>query len=255
MWDATRYLAFSDHRGRPFFELLARVGATEPRAVVDLGCGPGNLTVSLSERWPSARLLALDSDADMVAAARQRGVPAAHRYVGGWSPPPDADVVVANAVLQWIPGHRRLLRSWVSALPAGAWLAFQVPGNFGEPSHRVIRELAATGRWVERLDGVTLRGEDAVDSPEEYARLLTGSGCMVDAWETTYLQRLTGDDPVLDWVSGTALRPVRAALDDASWQRFGAELAPRLREAYPRDADGVTWFPFRRVFAVARTAG
>lgn len=246
MWDPARYLAFADHRSRPFHELLARVGATSPRRVVDLGCGPGNLTAALAERWPSAVVEALDSSPEMVAAARARGVDARVGDVTSWRPGPDVDVVVSNAVLQWVPGHEELLRGWVRALPSGAWLAVQVPGNFAGPSHRLVRELVDE-RWPD------LRGllrESPVLDPSGYAEVL--SGAAVDAWETTYLQRLEGEDAVLEWITGTALRPVRAALDDAGWEEFRAALAPRLRDAYPPRADGTTWFPFRRVFAVAR---
>lgn len=253
MWDPTKYLAFADHRSRPFFDLVGRVNAEAPRRVVDLGCGPGNLTVALAQRWPDAVLEASDSSSEMVAAARERGIDASVLDVREWQPSGDADVVVSNAVLQWVPGHDELLARWVKQLPHGAWLAFQVPGNFDAPSHVRIRELAASARWRDRLAALVLREDDAVLDPAGYAGLLSDAGCVVDAWETTYLQRLTGDDPVLEWVTGTALRPIRNALPDAEWQEFRAELAPRLRAAYPQRADGTTWFPFRRVFVVART--
>ena len=135
------------------------------------------------------------------------------------SPRPDTDVVVSNAVLQWVPGHDELLARWVTQLPHGAWLAFQVPGNFDAPSHVRMRELAAAPRWRDRLAPVVLREDDAVLDPAGYAALLSDAGCEVDAWETTYLQRLTGEDPVLEWVTGTALRPIRDALPDAGLGR------------------------------------
>lgn len=245
MWDPAQYLAFADHRARPFYELLARVGAEEPRRVVDVGCGPGNLTVSLSSRWPSAVVEAFDSSPEMVEAARAAGVDARVDDVTTWEPLPDTDVVVSNAVLQWVPSHPSIVSRWASALPSGAWLAFQVPGNYADASHRLIREVAGSG-----LEHV-FRAEKPVLDPVEYASLLADCSA-VDAWETTYVQRLSGSDPVLEWVSGTALRPVRAALSSADWEAYVAELAPRLREAYPQRADGTTWFPFRRIFAVAR---
>jgi trans-aconitate 2-methyltransferase len=253
MWDPKTYLAFADHRSRPFFELVNRIGAEQPRGVVDLGCGPGNLTGTLAARWPRTRVMGLDSSPEMVRAALERGVAAEVGDVVDWKPGADTDVVVCNAVLQWVPEHAELLRRWTVELPSGAWLAMQVPGNFGEPSHRLVREQAASARWRETLGSVVLREDDAVLSPLEYAELLAGRRCVVDAWETTYLQRLAGEDAVLEWISGTALRPIRAALSDEGWAEFTGELAPRLREAYPRAADGYTWFPFRRIFAVART--
>ncbi|WP_024801856.1 trans-aconitate 2-methyltransferase [Nocardia sp. BMG51109] len=253
MWDPQQYLAFDDHRSRPFFELLGRIGAERPRRVVDLGCGPGHLTGALGDRWPDAVVEASDSAPQMVAAARARGVHATLLDVREWEPEPDTDVVVCNAVLQWVPGHPALLTDWAAKLPSGAWLAVQVPGNFDAPSHRCIRELAGRDNWRERLAATGVLEERAVLDPTGYATVLAEAGCAVDAWETTYVQRLTGDDPVLKWVSGTALRPIRDALDDAEWDRFVAELAPLLRAAYPGQPDGTTWLPFRRVFTVART--
>jgi trans-aconitate 2-methyltransferase len=249
-WDPALYLDFDDHRSRPFRDLLARVGATSPRRVVDLGCGPGHLTEVLSARWPDAEVQALDSSPDMVAAARERGVAAELADVADWTPAPDTDVVITNAVLQWVPSHPQLLPRWLEALPSGAWFAMQVPGNFGAPSHALVRELLAEPQWRGRAE---VRGETAVPEPAAYAELLAAHAADVDVWETTYLHRLTGPDPVLQWISGTALRPVRDALAAADYDAFRAELAPRLRAAYPMRPDGSTWFPFRRIFAVART--
>ncbi|HLU55864.1 MAG TPA: trans-aconitate 2-methyltransferase [Pseudonocardia sp.] len=248
-WDPALYLDFDDHRSRPFHDLLARVGATSPRRVVDLGCGPGHLTAVLAARWPGAQVVALDSSPDMVAAARERGIDAELADVVDWTPAPDTDVVITNAVLQWVPEHPRLLPRWLAALPSGAWFAMQVPGNFDAPSHALVRELLAEPRW---RDAVQVRREPASLEPAEYAELLAAHGAHVDVWETTYLHRLTGPDPVLQWISGTSLRPVRDALDPAAYEEFRAELAPRLRAAYPARSDGTTWLPFRRIFAVAR---
>ncbi|MEV0052508.1 trans-aconitate 2-methyltransferase [Saccharopolyspora shandongensis] len=249
MWDPQKYLSFSDHRNRPAHDLMARVGESRARRVVDLGCGAGNLTSLLTDRWPEAAVEATDASPEMVAAAQARGVAARQEDVRDWKPLPDTDVVLCNAVLQWVPEHVELLQRWLPQLPAGAWFAFQVPGNFESPSHVTIRELAAEPRWRDRVGGV-LR-PDAVLPPAGYADVLTDLGAEVDAWETTYVHALTGADPVLEWVTGTALRPVRTALDDTEWTEFRAELAPRLAAAYPRRADGTTWFPFRRIFVVA----
>lgn len=254
MWDPDKYLDYAGLRARPFHDLVSRIGASTPRRVADLGCGPGNLTVSLRTRWPSAVLECGDNSPEMVEAARARGLDAALLDVRDWTPAPDTDVVVSNAVLQWVPDHDVLLRRWAAALPPGAWLAVQVPGNFNAPSHVLTRELAASSAWASRLAEVVLREDDAVSTPSEYANLLSDAGCAVDAWETTYVQPLHGPSPVLEWITGTALRPIRAALPDAEWERFRAELAPLLSKAYPPRPDGTTWFEFRRVFFVARVS-
>lgn len=244
-WDPALYRRHDDHRARPFLDLVARVGASAPREVVDLGCGPGHLTGVLAERWPGARVRASDASPDMVAAARELGVDAELADVRDFAPGPETDVVVSNAVLHWVPEHRELLARWAAALPTGGWLAVQMPGNEASPSHVIARDLLA-----DRVPG----GLPAygVGTPAEYARLLAAArpGGVVDCWETTYLHPLTGDDPVGDWIAGTTLRPVRDALTDAGWERLRAELAPLLRGAYPPDDAGVTWFGFRRVFAV-----
>jgi trans-aconitate 2-methyltransferase len=251
VWDPRAYLRFGDERSRPFFDLLSRVEAANPRVVVDLGCGPGTLTVTLAERWPDATIVGLDSSVDMVNAARGLGS-SVHFDVADvrdFHPEPEVDIVVGNAVLQWVPGHDALLERWVNELQPGAWIAFQVPGNFDAPSHRIIREVAADYGLEDRL-----RGTDAVLEPVAYATLLTDVGRTVDAWETTYVHRLPVDGPehpVLRWVEGTALRPVRAALDEREWVAYRAELERRLRDAYPVH-NGLVFFPFRRIFVVAR---
>ncbi|BCI51167.1 putative trans-aconitate 2-methyltransferase [Mycolicibacterium litorale] len=246
------YLSFADHRGRPFADLVTRIGADAPRRVVDLGCGPGNLTATLSQRWPSAVVEAWDSSPEMVAAARARGVAAEVGDVRDWTPQPDTDVVLSNATLHWVPEHPELLARWAGALAPGSWLAMQVPGNFAAPSHQTVRELANRQPWTALLADVPSLVGEVVATPSGYAELLTDAGCTVDAWETTYLHELTGEHPVLDWITGTALRPVRSRLTDDQWERFRADLIPLLDAAYPRRADGRTFFPFRRVFVVAR---
>jgi trans-aconitate 2-methyltransferase len=254
MWDPEKYLDFAESRARPFHDLIARIGAEAPRRVVDLGCGPGNMTVELRKRWPNATLECGDSSPEMVESARSRGLDARVLDVRDWAPSPDADVVVSNAVLQWLPEHRDLVRRWASSLPAGAWIAFSVPGNAHAPSYTLVRQLATSPVWSSRLAEVILREDEAVDDPRSYAELLADSGCAVDAWETTYVQPLTGSRAVLEWISGSALRPVRAALGDEDWARFREDLAPLLEEAYPATPGGITWFEFRRVFVVAKVA-
>lgn len=252
MWNPQTYLAYADQRSRPFFDLLARVGAESPRRVADLGCGPGNLTEHLAERWPEAVIEAWDNSAEMVAAARERGIDARVGDVRAWIPAPGTDVVLSNAALHWIPEHAELLIRWVDRLERGAWIAVQVPGNFDAPSHASIRALAERRPWSEPLHDIPFRSGKVVESPARYAELLTDAGCSVDVWESTYIHELTGENPVLNWITGTALTPVRDRLTEEQWQRFRAELAPMLDTAYPVRPDGRTFFPFRRIFMVAR---
>ncbi len=249
-WDPDRYLAFADERGRPFVDLLARVGADAPRTVVDLGCGPGNLTTLLSARWPDTHVVGLDSSPEMIAKARASGsgIDFDVADLRDWQPPEPVDVLVSNATLQWVPDHLDLLPRLVEQVAPGGWLAFQVPANFDEPSHTIRAELAAEEPYREHTNGTA--HPDSHD-PETYVAALAALGCTVDAWETTYLHLLTGEDPVFTWVSGTSARPVLAALPDGLREEFVAELKRRLRAAYPEHPYGVA-LPFRRVFAVAR---
>jgi trans-aconitate 2-methyltransferase len=255
MWDPDLYLTFADHRGRPFADLLSRVGAPNPRRVVDLGCGAGNLTGQLARRWPDAVVEALDSSPEMVAAARERGVDASVGDVRTWAPQPDTDVVISNAAMQWVPEHAELFVRWASQLSAGAWIAVQMPGNFEGPSHAAVRAVARREPFAQKLRDVPFRTGTAVEKPAHYADLLIDAGCTVDAWETTYIHQLAGEHPVLGWISGTALLPVSERLNEQEYQRFREALTPLLAEAYPPRPDGTTFFPFRRVFFVARVGG
>lgn len=251
-WDPAQYVRYADERARPFHELLARVGAAEPRRVVDLGCGPGTLTATLARRWPTADVVGIDSSPEMIGEANALAGERLSFTVGRveeWSPGVQPDVVISNATLQWVPRHRELLRDWAHALRPDGWLAFQVPANFAAPSHVLMRELAESTRWRSRLGGV-LRHEDAVATPEQYAALLLDAGVLADVWQTSYLHLLPGDDPVLEWVRGTGLRPVLQALDPDEAREFEGEYAGLLRQAYPSRAGG-TLFSFTRTFAVA----
>ncbi|KUO18915.1 trans-aconitate 2-methyltransferase [Streptomyces dysideae] len=262
-WDPAQYLRHAGHRARPFTDLLARVPGlpSEQPRIADLGCGPGNVTALLAERWPTAHITGYDNSPEMLDKAH---VEWEGRTVGGgrldfshadvrtWAPSEPYDLIVSNATLQWVPGHGERFAEWVAGLRPGGSFAFQVPGNFDAPSHVLMRELAHSARWRGRL-AETLRHDDAVSAPAAYLEALTGLGCAADVWETTYVHLLTGADPVLDWVKGTGLRPVLTALadDEEAARDFVAEYRTALRAAYPDTAHG-TPFPFRRVFAVAR---
>lgn len=254
-WDPAKYVEFGNFRDRPFFDLTTRITAAAPRVVVDLGCGPGNLTATLAQRWPSATVLGLDNSPEMVetavnAPSTSGKLSFAVANIRDWTPGPETEVVVSNAALQWVPGHQDLMSGWLDAMTPGSWLAVQVPGNFDSPSHVLMRELAESPRWRKLLDGV-LRHTDAVWEPAQYHELLLRGGTQADVWETTYNQLLLGEHPVLNWVRGTGLRPVLQALDDAGAAAFEAEYSQLLDQAYPAGIFG-TIFPFRRIFMVGQ---
>jgi trans-aconitate 2-methyltransferase len=259
VWDPEQYLTFADERSRPFFDLVGRIGAADPGQVSDLGCGPGNLTAALARRWPSAQVAGIDSAPEMIDAAdaMRAGLPAADARrlsfqvgdVTDWQPDRPVDVIVSNAVLQWVPGHMELLPKLAAALAADGWLAFQVPGNLDQPVHALLRELATSPRWRDQLSAVELNRQ--AGSPAVYLDLLAGLGLSVDAWETTYLHVLAGPDPVTEWYKGTGMRPVLSILGPADSAAFVAEYSERIRAIYPA-ADYGTVLPFRRVFVVAR---
>ncbi|MEU3554614.1 trans-aconitate 2-methyltransferase [Streptomyces fragilis] len=265
-WDAEQYLRHAGDRARPFTDLLARVpelpGST-PR-IADLGCGPGNTTAALlAGRWPGARITGYDNSPAMLERAAALAGPTggggslefAHADLTEWTPGGSYDLIVSNAALQWVPGHVEALPGWAEALPPGGVLAFQVPYNLDAPVHALMRECARSPRWAGRLREV-LRGADSVADPAVYLDLFARLGFAADVWETTYLHVLPGEDAVLDWVSGTGLRPVLAALsgDPEARDAFVAEYRARLREAYPRRPYG-TVLPFRRLFCVALAPG
>jgi trans-aconitate 2-methyltransferase len=254
-WDPDRYLTYADERGRPFVELVARIAAVDPRTVVDLGCGPGNLTTLLADRWPDAAVHGVDSSREMIAKARGADdriafdVADLRDWAAAPATPP-VDVLVSNATLQWVPGHLELLPDLVARVTPGGWFAFQVPGNFDEPSHTIRRDLAAEAPYAEHTRDVAV---PASHDPATYLDALAALGCTVDAWETTYLHVLTGEDPVFTWVSGTGARPTLQALPDDLRPGFEDEFRRRLRAAYPPRPHGVV-LPFRRIFVVAQVS-
>jgi trans-aconitate 2-methyltransferase len=251
VWDPVTYLEFADERSRPFVDLLSRVPAAEPKVVVDLGCGPGQLTATLADRWPDAQIVGLDSSPEMIMQAAQLAGPQLRfqlQDLRDWRPETEVDVIISNATLQWIPGHRDLLPSLVNSLASDGWLAFQVPGNFGEPSHRLLRQLSADPRYAPLLIDVAW---PAAADAASYLDDLASLGCSVDAWETTYLHILSGPHPVFRWISGTGARPVLQALPEDRREQFISEYRELLNNAYPTRPYG-TVLPFRRIFVVAR---
>jgi trans-aconitate 2-methyltransferase len=254
MWSPEQYRLFSDERSVPFHDLMSRVELLEARRVADLGCGSGELTASLLKRWPEARIWGVDSSPEMIEAAAAHAVPGHLSFevadLAAWSAPEPLDLIVANASLHWVGEHEVLLPKLVNTLGPGGVLAFQVPANFEAPSHRLIAELSQNARWSARL-GMLAEKKVSVQAPGWYLAYLLNLGLSPKVWETTYYHVLQGEDPVMEWTAGTALRPVLATLDAHEQAEFKRQYAAALREAYPKQAFG-TIFPFRRIFAVAR---
>jgi trans-aconitate 2-methyltransferase len=249
-WDPLRYLSFSDERGRPFVELVGRIDADAPTTVVDLGSGPGHLTGLLAERWPHAHVIGIDSSPTMVdfAARNTPNIEFVLADLHTWQPAEPVDVLISKATLQWVPDHLALLDRLARSISAGGWLAFQVPGNFAEPSHTIRADLAKQDPYAEHLrHAAQPHAHDAAT----YLRRLTELGCSVDAWETTYFHTLRGPNPVFEWIASTSARPALDALPEDLRAWFAAELKERLKVAYPQ-VNGMVVLPFRRTFVVAR---
>ena len=253
-WNSESYLAFGDHRTRPAIDLLARVPLAAAERVADLGCGPGNATRLLVERWPEAAVVGIDSSADMLAKARGSGVRASwvEADIATWAPDRAFDLIYSNAALHWLDDHEELLPRLLRSVRPGGVLAVQMPRNFEAPSHALVYATARSGPWAERLADIP--DWRPVQTPEWYYDLLAPYAAVLDIWETVYLHVLDGNDPVLRWTRSTALRRILPALDAEQRAAFEAAYAARLREAYPRRADGRTLFPFRRLFIVAEHA-
>jgi trans-aconitate 2-methyltransferase len=254
-WSAAQYVAFEDERTRPARDLLAALPPLEAHSVVDLGCGPGNSTELLAARFPGARVSGIDSSSDMIAAARKR-LPALRfelgeieRWLGEGSGP--FDVILANAVLQWLPDHPRLLPAILSKLANGGALAVQMPDNLGEPAHHLMREIAAAGPWAGKLAPAGTQ-RASIRGPSEYFELLCSSCRHVDVWRTTYYHVLRGGAAaIVEWFMGSSLRPFIAPLDGAERAEFLALYQSEVARAYPAMTNGSVLLPFPRLFIIA----
>lgn len=250
-WDPTRYLQFADDRSRPFVDLIGRV-RTEPHTILDLGCGPGQLTPVLRARWPTAQIHGIDSSQQMLDRAIGDNIDSQASYeladVATWAPLEPVDLIVSNALFQWVPNQLDVIRRLSHAVRPGGTFALQVPRNYGSPSHTLLRDLAAVPPYAEHTAQIVA---DRGIEPTGYLRLFSELGWAVDLWETTYFHVLPGADPVLDWVSGTGARPYLQALPERLKEPFVASYRAALRDAYPREPWG-TVFPFHRTLVVAR---
>ncbi len=257
-WDPNQYLKFADHRLRPALELLGRVPLAAPRVVYDLGCGSGHIARLMSQQWPSATVYGLDQSPEMLAqaAAEPSSVHWLEANIRDWVPREAPDLIYSNATLQWLDDHRDLFPRLMGYVNPGGCLAVQMPLSWDMPSHRLMRHTLEHGG----PDGTAI-GDDTVlaavrrkwvEDAEVYYDLLSPLGQQLDIWETEYLQVLAGEDPVLEWVKGTGLRPILNGLGEADRQVFLDAYQQALRDAYPQRTDGQTLYPFRRLFIVAQ---
>ena len=249
-WNPGQYLKFGGHRLRPAIDLLARVDSESPKAVFDLGCGPGNSTRLLSERWPGARITGVDGSVDMLTRAAQ-DLPGLHWVEADlidWSPDRSADVVFSNAALHWLDDHAALFPRLMDHLSPGGVLAVQMPGNYAAPSHTLIFD--AAGPWMDKI-GPVMR-PDPVGDLAVYYDALSPVASHLDIWETVYVQALEGDNAAAEWLKGSALKPLLDVLDEDEAEDYFAAYSALAQKAYPARPDGKTLFPFRRVFIVAK---
>jgi trans-aconitate 2-methyltransferase len=249
-WNPQQYLSYGNERLRPALDLLARIDLAAPRHIVDLGCGPGNVTAMLHERWPDASITGIDNSPEMLQAARK--IAAIQWELGDvatWQPERRYDLIFSNATLHWLDHHEQLFPRLAQAVAAGGFLAVQMPRNFTSPSHSIVREVARSGPWEEAL--APLLREAPVHDATEYYGILEAQAKQLDIWETEYLHVLTGDNPVADWTRSSLLVPLLAALDEPLRSAFEGEYRRRIDSAYPAEKNGKRLFPFRRIFIVA----
>jgi trans-aconitate 2-methyltransferase len=252
-WDPAQYLKFADHRLRPAIELLNRIDAAKPAVIYDLGAGTGNVTRLLKSRWPNAHVTGVDQSQEMLAVAAKdnREISWEQADLATWAPSAPGDIIYSNAALHWLGNHERLFPALFSALAPGGVLAVQMPHNFSDPSHTAIGDTVRAGPWRAKLE--SLLRPPPVRQPVFYFDLLAPRAEAIDIWETEYLQVLTGEHPVKEWVKGTWLKPLLDALSETERSSFEARYADLVALSYPRRSDGRTLFPFRRLFIVAKS--
>jgi trans-aconitate 2-methyltransferase len=252
-WSAAQYLTFEDERTRPVRDLLAAIPEIAAKLAVDIGCGPGNSTERLAARLPDAEIIGLDSSPDMIAAARKR-LPHLRfeiESIDAWAAPGPFDVILANAVLQWLPDHATLFPSLAGRLSVGGSLAVQMPDNLDEPAHRLMRDIAAEGPWAEKL-APALAARQPMGTADWYYALLRAHSSRVDIWRTTYHHPLSGGAAaVVDWFKGSGLRPYLDQLSVSEQAEYLLRYETEVALAYPPLPDGTVLLPFPRLFVVA----
>ncbi|MGD0359777.1 MAG: methyltransferase domain-containing protein [Bryobacteraceae bacterium] len=254
-WSPSQYLKFAEERARPCHDLVARIAASSVRRVIDLGCGPGNSTAVLADRWPGVEITGLDNSAEMIARAR-RDYPTQSWVAGdiaAWAAGADGqfDIVFSNAALQWADDHAALFPRLFSRVAPGGALAAQIPGNIDALPHRLMRDVAASPRWSRLFPPGSVR-EWHHHEMDFYYDALAPLAARLDLWATEYLHILPDTEAIVEWYRGTGLRPFLELLEtDADRQRFAADYLASLRPHFPPRPAGGVLFPFRRIFLIA----
>lgn len=250
-WDPAQYLKFADHRLRPAIDLLNRVDLESPSVVYDLGAGAGNVTELLATRWSEARIVGVDSSEEMLRKAAERAANIEWEVgdISTWRPEQPAELIFTNAALHWIGGHQELFSGLMSSVATGGVLAVQMPRNFGAISHTSITEAALSGPWRQTLEPLLMPAP--VEPPPYYIEILSSLASSLDVWETEYMQILSGDNPVKEWTKGTWLKPLLDALEEPQRTEFENTYAELTAKAYPKQSNGTTIFPFKRLFILA----
>ncbi|MGH9761404.1 MAG: trans-aconitate 2-methyltransferase [Blastocatellia bacterium] len=253
-WNADQYLKFADERTRPCRDLADRVSVDNPKRIIDLGCGPGNSTEVIAERWPGAEITGMDSSRDMIDAAWKQH-PELHWTVGDireWAAESAElfDVVFSNAALQWVQPHEIVFPQLLGRVAKGGAFAAQMPGNFDGPAHRAMRDIAKSPEFKDHFpSGVR---EWFSHDTAFYYDVLAPHASRLDIWETEYLHILPSAEGIVEWYKGTGLRPFLQALPtEDQRERFLAAYLEKIRIAYPGRSDGHVLFPFQRIFIIA----
>jgi trans-aconitate 2-methyltransferase len=252
-WDAAQYKRFEDDRTRAARELLARVPLREAKLAYDLGCGPGNSTELIVERFPQASVVGIDSSPAMLDDARRRlpGIRFLEGDLAVWTPEGKPDLLFANAVLQWVPRHDTVLKRLLGSLASGAVVAVQMPDNLDEPSHALMREAASAGPWAGRM-GKAAAKRGRLPEPAAYYDLLRPLSASVDIWHTIYHHVLDDDRAIVDWMKSTGLRPFLDALLPEVRPDFLESYRARLAKVYGPRVDTKVLLRFPRLFIVAK---
>jgi trans-aconitate 2-methyltransferase len=250
-WSASQYVKFEDERTRPARDLLAQVPLERIGRAIDLGCGPGNSTELIVERFGAPGVLGLDSDLNMLEAARERlpGVPFVEADLSTWYPSEPADLLFANAVFQWLPGHLDIFDRLMEGLSAGGVLAVQMPDNLAEPTHLLMEETAQAGPWKTKFETSVRR--KPLPAPSVYYDRLMPKSARVDLWHTIYNHPIENAAAIVEWVKGTGLRPYLDAAGPDHRDAFAADYLARIVKAYPPLSDGRVLLRFPRLFMVA----